>query len=370
MKVHRSSKCSLKFTTEAKRLKLQSILEEYGKVVNHFIDLFWTKTPKKAELLKTIVDSPITWLSFRLRQVAAREAIDMVLSSKNKQDERARTFKPKHYGRSMHVSSAIASLKKSKKAKSFDGWLHLASIGKRTILDLPIKFHQHFNRLAIMGRRLESYIIHLDYVQFCFQVETGKKKTKGKNVGLDSGINTLATLDDGTKLGKDIKDLVEKVKRKKHGSKKQKKARRALRQKMDEIAKQLFSQVDMKTLVVEDLKKMNHRTKVKRRLTKNIRRSLGIWTYRYWLDRLQRASEDNRVSFRRVAPYYTSQRCNHCGHTERANRNRGTFLCRSCGHTDDADINAAKNILFRWASGPYGVAYKPTKVGKSLVTCG
>ena len=371
MKIKRSSKCSLKFTTESKKLKLQRVLEEYGTVVNHFIDLFWEmeQTPKKGKLLKPIVDSPEnTWLSARLRKVAAREAIDMVLSAKNKTDARARTFKPHHYGKSMSVSSTIANLMLAKKAKTFDCWLHLASMGEKIILDLPIKLHDHFHKWNSTGRRLNSYIIHLDYVQFCFEVETGRKKTQGTNVGLDSGINSLATLDDGTKLGEDIKGLVEQVKQKKHGSKGQKRARRALRQRMDEVAKELFATFDMKTLVVEDLKKMNYKTKVRRRLTKNIRRSLGIWTYRYWLQRLQRASEDNRVSFRRVSPWYTSQTCNRCDHTERANRVHGDFLCQSCGHSDDADVNAAKNILSRWARGPYGAAYKPS--GRNLVPSG
>jgi len=47
-----------------------------------------------------------------------------------------------------------------------------------------------------------------------------------------------------------------------------------------------------------------------------------------------------------VNPAYTSQRCNQCGHTEKANRpKQDTFRCQSCGHTDHADVNAARNIL-------------------------
>jgi len=47
-----------------------------------------------------------------------------------------------------------------------------------------------------------------------------------------------------------------------------------------------------------------------------------------------------------VNPAYTSQRCNQCGHTEKANRpKQDTFRCQSCGHTEHADINAARNIL-------------------------
>lgn len=49
-----------------------------------------------------------------------------------------------------------------------------------------------------------------------------------------------------------------------------------------------------------------------------------------------------------VDPRYTSQRCNHCGHTEKGNRlSQSSFVCRSCGHTENADLNAARNILGR-----------------------
>ena len=130
-----------------------------------------------------------------------------------------------------------------------------------------------------------------------------------------------------------------------------------MRQRIDEIAKEVV--IDKQLVVVEKLKNLNHNTKVKRRLTKNIRRSLGAWAYRYWLERLQWATEDNRVSFRTVSPAYTSQRCNACGHTERGNRSGEVFLCRSCGHTNNADINAAKNILDRFLGGKYGSAYQP-----------
>lgn len=46
-----------------------------------------------------------------------------------------------------------------------------------------------------------------------------------------------------------------------------------------------------------------------------------------------------------VDPSYTSQKCNHCGHTEKSNRvSQSKFVCKSCGHKDNADVNAAKNI--------------------------
>ena len=76
VKIKRSSKCSLKFTTHQKRQELNKVLVEYGRVVNLFIDYFWIHgCPLKSKLLKPIVDIPLTWLSARLRKVAAREAM-------------------------------------------------------------------------------------------------------------------------------------------------------------------------------------------------------------------------------------------------------------------------------------------------------
>jgi len=99
---------------------------------------------------------------------------------------------------------------------------------------------------------------------------------------------------------------------------------------MDEVAKEVIQQPDVKMVVMEDLKKLNHKIKFRRRLSKNMRQSLGTWAYRYWLNRIQMATEDNRVSLRHVPPAYTSQRCSACGHIERRNRNGEKFLCRKC----------------------------------------
>ncbi|MFA5313839.1 MAG: hypothetical protein WC375_11105, partial [Methanomassiliicoccales archaeon] len=81
MKITRSTKSSIKFATRKKQTGLKTVLKEYGRVVNIFIVHFWksdVKT-KKTQLLKPIVDIPKdSWLSARLRKVAAREALDMV----------------------------------------------------------------------------------------------------------------------------------------------------------------------------------------------------------------------------------------------------------------------------------------------------
>ncbi len=131
MKIIRSTKSSLSFATPSKRAELSRVLTEYGRVVNYFIDKFWLNPVSKSKLLKDIVNEPETWLSARARPVAAREALDMCASVKNRGDK----TKPKHAGKRRACSSTLSELLPAKRAKGFDCWLHLASIGDKVILD-------------------------------------------------------------------------------------------------------------------------------------------------------------------------------------------------------------------------------------------
>lgn len=355
MKTIRSSKCSLKWTTERKREVLRSVLQEYGRVVNIFIEQFWVKCPERKELLKAVLNPVDTWLTERMKKVAAREAISMVKTAKANEWEI-----PVHKGKRMHVSSTIASLETPKDAAEFDGWLHLSCMGNGILLDLPIRFHKHYNKYDATpnAKRQESYIITEDTVQFSFKIQTGAKRTDGALVGVDTGITALASLSDGEQMGKDIRSLIDRRHRCKRRSKGYRRAKNALRQRMNEVAKQVVGS-EPRLIVVENLRKMNHKSRSQRRVNKSMRRILGAWAYRYWLNRLERACEDNRVVYRSVPPAYTSQRCHACGHTERANRDGEVFLCRKCGFTDNADINAARNILSRFLTGPYGAGFQP-----------
>jgi hypothetical protein len=354
MKIQRSARCSLKFATASKRETLKTVLAEYGRVVNCFIDLFWEDVPGRSALLKPVVDSIPSWLSARLRKVAAWEAIGMVKSIKAK--KRPGETKPVHRGNRMCCCSTIVNLIPAQSATEFDAWIHLWCIGNKIILDLPIKFHKQFNKWNELGTRLNSYIITSDYIQFCFEVETGPKKSPDTMIGVDTGIKTLAACSDGRMLGRDIEAPIQRIKRCKHGSKGQKRASNALRQRMDEVAKEVVASVDL--VVVEKLKKLADKTKIKRRLSKAVRYTIGRWNYRYWLTRLQQKCEENRVSFRSVPAYNTSRQCPSCGHTDRGNRRGEEFICLLCGYADNADHNASLNILNRFLTGAYGPGFK------------
>jgi len=272
--------------------------------------------------------------------------------------------KPKHKADRMCISSTIAELQNTKQQGRFDAWLHLASIGNKTILDIPIKYHKHFIDLNSKAKRLNSYIITKDYIQFAFEIETGPKKEAKNIIGIDTGINALASLSTGEQLGINIKSNIERIKRCKHGSKGQKKARNALKQRISEVAKETVQKSDL--IIVEKLRNLNNNSKLKGRLSRNMRSSIGSWNYAYWMMRLEQKCEDNRVSFRTVSPSYTSQTCPACGHIDSRNRVGEIFRCQACGYTGNADCIAAWNIRERFLSGPYGAAYKPKNKDNSV----
>ena len=362
MKLIRSSKCTLRFGTAAKRLQLRGVLLTYGRLVNEFIDKFWLEPIEKTALLKGVVNS-VSGSTHRLRKVAAREALDMCLAAKNCAKESGRKeAKPRHVGKRMCCSSTIAALLPAKRSRSFDCWLKIQSVG--FVIDLPIRLHRHFHALAREGKRLASYIVTESYVQFAFEIQTEPKLPPDRCVGIDTGINALASTSTGHQFGLDIKAGIDRVKRCQHGSAGQRTAARALRQRMDECAREVITTLKPTLVVLEDLRGITQKTR--RRLGKEMRRSIGRWNVAHWHGSLVRHCERNRVAVRHVDPRHTSQQCSICGTIDRRNRTGSTFRCVACGHHANADVQASTNILTRFLTGPYGAGCKPLTLDQVL----
>ena len=88
------------------------------------------------------------------------------------------------------------------------------------------------------------------------------------------------------------------------------------------------------------------RSRIKAR--KSERTTLHGWSFAQLGTFLEYKAKRAGLPLVKVDPRYTSQRCNECGHTEKANRKtRDEFLCKACGHSACADVNGAKNIRLR-----------------------
>jgi putative transposase len=96
------------------------------------------------------------------------------------------------------------------------------------------------------------------------------------------------------------------------------------------------------TIVLEDLTHIRSRVKARKGEGK---RRLHAWSFAQLRSFLEDKAEAKGCRIVVVDPRCTSQRCNACGHIERANRkSQSEFRCCQCGHRQNADLNGAKNV--------------------------
>jgi putative transposase len=99
-------------------------------------------------------------------------------------------------------------------------------------------------------------------------------------------------------------------------------------------------------IVIENLKGIRSRTK--QRGTAQRRRHHS-WSYEQFRSFLEYKGEGAGHKVVAVDPSKTSQRCCKCGHTSRSNRrSQSVFKCRSCGYEANADLNASRNIAWKY----------------------
>ncbi len=102
-------------------------------------------------------------------------------------------------------------------------------------------------------------------------------------------------------------------------------------------------------IVVENLVDIRTRTKQRGRES---RRRLHAWSFAQLRAFLRYKAEASGCYVVGVDPRRTSQRCSRCGHVHRSNRlSPSQFLCRACGFQLNADLNAARNIAWKYLAG-------------------
>lgn len=182
-------------------------------------------------------------------------------------------------------------------------------------------------------------------------------------IGVDLGVNRPVVTSDGAFIGKRRwKDVEARYFRHRRslqakGTKSalrrlrtQRRRQRRFRLDCDRVlAKRLVTQAlerGARTIVLENLKGIRMRTKQRGRRQR--RRHHG-WSYAQLRVCIGSKAEDAGLVVAVIDPRHTSQRCNHCGHTSRLNRpSQSRFSCRDCGHKIDADLNAARNVRWKY----------------------
>ena len=374
MKINRSSKIHFgKWLTKEKKSNISLFLDEYSKIVNYFISNYLedSKTKEKKELLlaqhiQKCITVTETWLYARTVKNAFAEGYGMCQSyHSNKENDETHNI-PVHTGKKAILSCTNNTQSEETHTVEFDFNTTLICIGNKMKISIPLKKHKQFNKWNSVGKRSSSIVLTRNYVQFSFEIETGTKKEEGNLLGVDIGLKNLIADSSGNFIGTELTNMILSLHRKKQHSKGWNRKREEIKEYIDRCCKEIpFETIQL--LVVEKLKDVKKNMKVKRRLTKSVRRVISNWNYAYVLKRLQELCEVNRVSFNRVSPFYTSQDCSSCGYRDKKNRqDQEHFVCQRCGHADNADTNAARNILGRFLAGKYGSRYKLEIIQKEI----
>jgi len=173
-------------------------------------------------------------------------------------------------------------------------------------------------------------------------------------LGVDFGVNSIATLSDGTDFASAslnaVRDRYSKI-RSSVQSKGTKGSKRFLKRLTGKekryasivnhtISKHIVSKAKTQNMgiAIEDLTNIRTTTKVR----KTQRRKHHSWSFYQLRQYLTYKAQIAGVPLIVVEPAYTSKTCNVCNHI--GTRQSKHFSCNHCGNIADADINAALNI--------------------------
>ena len=118
--------------------------------------------------------------------------------------------------------------------------------------------------------------------------------------------------------GKELKEIYNRLSKKKRGSKNYKQLLHYKTCKINEVVNKFVNFYKDTDFVCENLRNVKHASK----LYKSINNKLQYWSYRQVLDKLNQLSEIEGFKLIKVDPAYTSQTCSNCGTILKNNRQR------------------------------------------------
>lgn len=228
--------------------------------------------------------------------------------------------------------------------------LHLADIGW-----LKIRLHREITgtikQITVKRDGLKWYA-HVS----CDQVPVTLLPACNKSTGIDVGIESFATLSDGTQIKngryyelaqKKLRVAQRRVSRRRKGSKRRRKAVMMLR----DVHRKIFNkrhdfQHKLSTNLIREydliaVEKLNVKG-----LSKGIRaKQLNDVAWSSFFQKLTYKAESAGRKLIEVNPAYTSQDCSYCGYREQKPLSVRKHNCQSCGLILHRDHNAALNIL-------------------------
>ncbi|NEQ73437.1 MAG: IS200/IS605 family element transposase accessory protein TnpB [Okeania sp. SIO2C9] len=195
------------------------------------------------------------------------------------------------------------------------------------------------------------------YISFKYDYQTNPT-AKGRDIiGVDVGINTLATCSDGSQFAnvkpykqakKRLTRYQRRVNKKEPGSRNRAKAVKKLakvHKKVADIRADTLHKLttwlakNHSTIIIEDL---NVSGMLKNHKLASAIADCGFYEFKRQLTYKCEWYGSNLVIADRFYP--SSQLCSHCGHQQKMPLHKRTYECRNCGFSADRDFNAAVNL--------------------------
>lgn len=333
--LQRAIKASLQWVGPKDRRRLAALLQAYRAAVNFFIRLLW-REPGLGFTTATSKRLAQTRLSGRYRDQALKQACEIVGATKKSAAATGATP-----GRPFFRGTAILDAKFVDVVEREDGEhdlvVRLSSLKKGERLTLRSKRTAVLKKwLARPGARLVqgAGLGSGDLLTLWVELPTPELRLTGPVLGVDVGARQLLATSDGMFLGSGFRDVRDKVKRRKPGSKGRRRARRERDDLICAAVKQL-PWTEISAVALEDLTGIKRGKKPGQ--GKALRRALAAWRAPLVHQRALALAAEHGVLAISVPPFWNSTTCLVCRHRSKANRSGNVFRCQSCGHVDDAD---------------------------------
>jgi hypothetical protein len=356
--VIRSTRHHTKDLNAEKRKIYEKFLDDYSSYTKRVVDSIWNHgygdfcvKDNKLALSKFLdykdFDFP-TELSARAKSSAVTQAGGIIRASIEKQRRviwvqenknalvRNKKFsKPKLNFVQPMLSSKCCDFMEDDDGK-FLGFIRLKSIGKAYgSICIPVIKHPR-----VSGVRQSGFSFAKKSLQVSWDKPASPAPKGDKVLGVDQGIKSVATLSDGQVTpqispdGYSLESIMEKLSRKRKGSKAFRKAQEHRKN---------FINWSINQLNFDGVQEVRLEKIVNLRYKRRSSRRMSHWSNPEIRDKIIARCEELEVPVVEQPCAYRSQRCHQCGQVRKSNRKGKQYLCKHCGYSGDADYNASQN---------------------------
>lgn len=274
----------------------------------------------------------------------------------------------------MRLSEMTARLEDPKEdgAALGDLWLRVSSLEARKSIWLPLSGSPYVQKAdqvskGILARKTKKGLWRFEAVEKREWVVPEPKDLpeNAPRLGVDVGLNVLATTSGGDLYGASFKPRFDRL-YKKVRNLRANRMRQGLREnspRLDHLESKLSGMAKTETgRIANDLVRQ-HPDTVFVLEDLDLRGCRGQKRFAY---RALHRALSSKAPVEVVNPAYTSQECPSCGYISRSNRSGTSFSCRSCGRKAHADWVGASGILRRSGDNDIGRGDHPSSVKATL----